>query len=143
MVVRRSSSVDLGVPVAQARPWLAGLDAYPEWMTLVHSAHRVATDAWDVEIRARVGPFARSKRLRMVRTVDDPLHVVFVREETDGKVHAPWTLEIVISPRGDGCSVSVEMTYGGSLWTAGLLDKVLAQHIEAGKAGLVRVTQTP
>ena len=50
---------------------VAELDAYPKWMSLVHSATRVANanePTWDVELRAKVGPFARSKRLRMVRT---------------------------------------------------------------------------
>lgn len=139
--MRRSSSVVLGVPAEQVRPWLAGLDSYPAWMPLVHAARQVGPDVWDVEIRARVGPLARSKRLRMRRAVDQPSRIVFVREETDGRVHAPWTLEVCIDAQGDGCSVSVELVYGGSLWTGGLLDKVLAQQIEAGKAGLVRVTQ--
>ena len=42
--------------------------------------------AWEVELRARVGPFARSKRLRMALTemVTDRL-VVFERAEIDGR----------------------------------------------------------
>jgi hypothetical protein len=40
---------------------------------------------------------------------------------------------------GDGSTtVSIDLEYGGSLWTAGVLDRVLAAQIEAGKAGLGR-----
>jgi hypothetical protein len=35
----------------------------------------------------------------------------------------------------------MEMAYGGTLWTAGILDRVLASQVEAGKAGLARVVQ--
>jgi hypothetical protein len=30
----------------------------------------------------------------------------------------------------------MDLAYGGSLWTAGVLDRVLAANIEAGKSGL-------
>ena len=54
-------------------PFVATLDAYPTWMPLIHDVDAlddadVDTPAWNVELRARVGPFARSKRLRMERT---------------------------------------------------------------------------
>ena len=142
MVVRTSSSVDLDSSAASVRPWVTDLARYPQWMPLVHSAETDGEDAWNVEIRARVGPLARSKRLRMRRASDEGSRVRFERAETDGKVHAPWTLEVHLSERETGCSVTVEMVYGGSLWTGGILDKVLAQQIEAGKAGLARVTRT-
>ena len=49
------------------------LDDYPAWMPLVHRAVPApGAAAWDVELRATVGPFARSKRLRMVRSECEP-----------------------------------------------------------------------
>ena len=53
------------------------LTDYPTWMPLAHRVSRLDPEpdgrpAWEVELRARLGPFARSKRLRMVRTVHDP-----------------------------------------------------------------------
>ena len=53
------------------------LHDYPAWMSLVHRAEPLGADGdgrpmWQVELRARVGPLARSKRLRMVRTLHDP-----------------------------------------------------------------------
>ena len=49
------------------------LSTYPQWNGLVHSAVAEPGDdpVWDVQLRARLGPLARSKRLRMVRTVRD------------------------------------------------------------------------
>ena len=45
--------------------------------------------AWRVELRARVGPFARSKQLRMVRTVYEPERIArFERIEDDERDHA-------------------------------------------------------
>ncbi|MFM7897431.1 MAG: hypothetical protein ACKO97_00490, partial [Actinomycetota bacterium] len=70
---------------------VAELDRYPEWMSLVHSATRIAEmpePTWDVELRAKVGPFARSKRLRMVRSQfveGETTNIVFERRETDGR----------------------------------------------------------
>ena len=47
------------------------LDHYPQWMGLVHGVTRESESTWSVELRARVGPFARSKRLRMVRVAHE------------------------------------------------------------------------
>ena len=51
---------------------IATLDRYPPWMRLVHRVTPMPPDdlgpAWWVELRARIGPFTRSKQLRMVRS---------------------------------------------------------------------------
>jgi len=144
--VRASSTVDLTVPLLAVREWVRDLSRYPRWMPLVHSAvadtGADGADAWTVELRAKVGVFARSKRLRMVRTVDAENRLVFERHERDGRAHSPWTLEVTLVDAGPGCSVTMEMHYGGSLWTAGVLDRVLAHHIDQGKKGLAEVAET-
>lgn len=131
------------------------LDDYPAWMPLVHRA--VATPdaaAWNVELRAEIGPFARSKRLRMVRTRFEPPHRVrFERAEVDGRDHAVWRLEAVVlddaddTPRDDvrdGGEVELVMRlhYGGRLWTGGLLERALEDQIERGRAGLRRLLES-
>ena len=82
--------------------FLDDLERYPSWMGLVHEATPTGpspTDpahapAWVIELQAQVGPFARSKRLRMVRTVHEPhRRVRFERNEIDGRSHAAWTLQ--------------------------------------------------
>ncbi len=135
--------MELSTPLPAAREWVRDLARYPEWMPLVHSAVPEPDEdaAWNIELRAKVGVFARSKRLRMVRTVDGDKHLVFERRERDGRVHSPWTLEVILVDSGVGCSVTMEMHYGGSLWTAGVLDRVLAHHIAEGKKGLAEVTR--
>ena len=69
--------VDLDAPCA-ADVLFANIDdlaEYPGWLEIVERAEVVAADpaddgdaAWLVDLRGRLGPLARSKRLRMVRT---------------------------------------------------------------------------
>ena len=132
------------------------LSAYPRWMDLVHEVHEVpATDdqrTWDVELQAQVGPFARSKRLRMVRTIHEPgRRVVFERAEIDGRRHSSWILSATLNPVSNPVSNSVSnsessdadhtrlvmtLTYGGNLWTGAVLQRVLDDHVERGANAL-------
>lgn len=132
------------------------LETFPLWLDVVHrveksgsnnpddsnhddSDHDDSDNAWDVELRAKIGPFARSKRLRMVRSLDErPKRVVFERQELDGKKHAPWVLTCEIAERDKGCSLYVQLRYGGSLFDGGVVERVLADQIESGK---VKLTQ--
>lgn len=142
--MRTTSSLDLEAPVASVVPLVEDLSAYPQWMPMIHGLERAddaGETAWSVELRAKVGPFARSKRLRMVRTVHDTspdgsVTVVFARREVPARQHSAWTMTVRVSPHGPGCTVAMDLEYGGSLWTAGVLDRVLASNIEAGKKGL-------
>lgn len=140
--MRQSFSVSLPVDTATVHPWVADLARYPAWMPLVHSVETLSDHTWAVELRAKVGVFARSKRLTMRRTDDDGRRIVFSRDEPDGRAHSPWLMTVVAEPTGDGgCVVSVDLEYGGSLWTAGVLDRILAAQVDAGKEGLARVVQ--
>lgn len=99
---------------------LADLGTYPEWLSLVHSAEVVDETTWNVTLRARLGPLARSKRLRMQRTHLDATRVRFERAETDGRDHADWTLEATVSSGDAPTDVVVALHYGGALWSAPL-----------------------
>jgi carbon monoxide dehydrogenase subunit G len=141
------SSVTLVASTPEVFPFVSHLDRYQEWMPLVHRAHHDSDDAWVVELRAKVGPFARSKRLRMQRTEcvepTSPLedgYVVFVRRELDGKSHSPWILTVRIHAKNGGSRVDVDLEYQGSLWSGGILEQVLNNNIDAGREGLRRVT---
>lgn len=142
--MRTESSVDLAAPVASIAPLVSDLARYPEWMPLVHEATPGGEGLWWVELRARVGVFARSKRLRMRRTIADAGRWVFERDEDDGRRHAMWRLEVRVEPLMTGATpeqnrVTMVLEYGGSLWTGGILDRVLASQIDAGKEGLARL----
>ena len=134
-----SSDVAVAVEPALVHPFVADLARYVEWMPMVHEVEAVGDGVWNVELRAKVGVFARSKRLRMKRTVDTTQNIVFERDEIDGKRHSPWTMAIALQPADAGCVVTVDLSYGGTLWTAGILDRVLAAQVEAGKNELARV----
>jgi carbon monoxide dehydrogenase subunit G len=136
-----SSDVIIAVEPALVHPYVADLARYVEWMPMVHDAEPAGDGVWDVELRATVGVFARSKRLRMKRTVNTPQQIVFERDEIDGRRHSPWKMSVVLQAAEAGCVVTVDLSYGGNLWTAGILDRVLAAQVDAGKTGLVRVVQ--
>lgn len=136
-----SSSVDLSVDASVVYPFVSNLEKYAEWMPLIHRVTPSDENVWDVELRAKVGLLARSKRLRMRRTRNSTELIVFERDESDGRSHSPWTLTVRTTTTDKGCTVTMEMAYGGTLWTAGILDRVLASQVEAGKAGLVRIAE--
>jgi carbon monoxide dehydrogenase subunit G len=141
------STVELAAATTVVFPFVADLDRYPDWMPLVYVAQPVGDSAWMVELRAKVGPFARSKRLRMERTLcvqpesaSSDAKVIFERKEVDGKKHSPWILTVNVRAQGSGSQVDVELEYKGSLWTGGVLEQVLHNNINAGREGLRRVT---
>ena len=125
------------------------LGRYPEWMDLVYGVTETGPSptgerVWDVELRAQVGPLARSKRLRMVRTVHEPSRrVVFERREVDGRRHSPWILESTLDVvTTDSVELTMVLTYGGNLWTGAVLERVLDDHVERGAAALAERLET-
>ena len=91
-----TASLEAPCPAAVLFELVDDLSTYPQWNGLVHSAVAEPGDepAWDVELRARLGPLTRSKRLRMVRTLRDAeaFAVTFERDQADGRNHSPWVL---------------------------------------------------
>lgn len=125
------------------------LGRYPAWVDLVHRADAeqsvdAASPEWQVELRARLGPLARSKRLRMRRTVHDADRhvVVFERHEVDGRRHSPWVLRAEVSEHADGCSLQMHLHYGGGLWTGGVLERTLADQITNGRERLLALVRS-
>lgn len=124
--MRRTISAQLDASAATVFGILDDLGTYPQWLDIVtrseltESAAGEAGPAWYVTLRAKVGPLARSKRLRMVRVLSDPAtHARFERAELDSRSHSPWLLDVHIV--GDGpCDVTVELSYEGRLWIAPL-----------------------
>ncbi len=102
---------------------------------------------WSVELRASVGPFARSKRLRMQRTRHDVDRcVVFERSEDDGREHSPWILRVELTRTDHGGTEPIEdpettltmtMTYGGALWAGPVLERVLDDQVRRGSEALL------
>ncbi len=119
---------------------MADLATYQQWMDLIERCEPAvavegdAGPAWWVTLRAKVGPFARSKRLRMVRTQAQPnVSIRFERRETDGRKHSDWVMTAEIEPLTkpeSGSHVSVELSYTGGLWS-GPLDAVLGSQVDS------------
>ncbi len=117
---------------------LSDLSSYPEWNDLVADAEptsAIADDpgpAWSTTLRARVGPFARAKRLRFVRELeisDGSTSICFRRREVDGRDHAAWVMRSDVSTGQAGqTDVVLELSYDGELWSSAL-DPVLSAAI--------------
>lgn len=122
---------------------LRDLDRYPEWLSILPrtEAERGAEPAaWSVELRATIGPLARSKRLRMVRVVDEPGHVRFERAETDGRRHSPWVLDAVVTPTSDGAHLVMSLHYGGA-FGGGIVERLLRDEIDSSRARLKELVE--
>jgi hypothetical protein len=141
---------------------VSDLSDYPEWFGLVHQAaldplhlelavrddgevpmRRLSAasrlpdrPAWLVDLRGRLGPMARSKRLRMVRTLNEPpRRVRFDRVETDGRRHAEWVLDATVTPEGNGARLAVHLHYSGTFGGV-LLRRMLEEEIERARPRL-------
>jgi hypothetical protein len=124
-------------------PWVDDLSRYPEWLDIVPRAVAVdahaddAGPAWSVDLRGRLGPFARAKRLRMVRAASEPsTHARFERAEHDARVHSSWVLDARIDPLASGCRLTMRLHYGGRMWVPAL-DRLLADEINRSRPRLL------
>ena len=102
-----TAELDADCPPEVLFEWVEDLGRYPSWLDIVPRAEPVRRTgeqpAWSVDLRGRLGPLARSKRLRMVRTVHQPPSTaVFERLELDGRSHAPWVLRAEVAALGPG-----------------------------------------
>ena len=138
------ASVEVPVSVEKLFDYVADLANYPSWLEFVHKVE-TASDAsdieatWLVELRARLGLFARSKRLRMSRTIcEAPRLVVFERREQDSRRHAEWVLRATISATATGAIIETNLHYSGSLFTGGLLERALTEQITTGRERLIQ-----
>jgi hypothetical protein len=110
------------------------LARYPGWLSLVRSVADAEPhpedlgQAWVVELRARLGPLARSKRLRMVRVERTPQRVRFERHERDGRAHSAWVLDAVVDPDPGGSRLTMQLSYSGT-FGGGVVEVLLAEEI--------------
>jgi hypothetical protein len=98
------------------------------------------TDAtWLVELRAKLGVLARSKRLRMTRTLcEHPKLVVFERREQDSRRHSEWILRATVSQTATGAKLETNLHYSGNLFTGGMLERALSDQIATGREKLIQ-----
>jgi len=137
-------TADLAAPCSpdELMAWVDDLARYPQWLAIVTTASPVAAvegdagPAWLVDLRGRLGPLARSKRLRMVRTQRTTDRAVFERREADGKNHSPWVLDATVTATDEGSRLVMHLHYGGSLWGP-VLERMLGDEIEESRPRLL------
>lgn len=132
--------------------WVEDLGRYPRWLDIVPRAEAVdpvPTDpgpAWRVDLRGRLGPFARAKRLRMVRTVHRAPdgsaggQARFERAEHDGREHSPWVLDALVGATDEGSRLQMSLHYGGRLWMP-VLERLLTDEIERSRPRLLALVR--
>ncbi|MEO6987613.1 MAG: SRPBCC family protein [Aquihabitans sp.] len=131
---------------AELYHWVEDLELYPQWLEIVTRAVRLDDDVWEIDLRGRLGPLARSKRLQMVRTVHDGATARFERVESDGRDHSPWVLEVVVAPNNEvdgdagehseGTHLRMHLHYGGGLFGP-VLERLLRDEIERSRERLL------
>jgi hypothetical protein len=140
-------TADLDAPCPPERLFanVDDLGAYPGWLEIVERVEAAPAHdgddgdaAWLVDLRGRLGPLARSKRLRMVRTAcESPTLVRFERREHDGRQHADWVLEARVEPTGPTASrLEMRLHYGGT-FGGSVLERLLGDAIERSRPALL------
>ena len=136
--VRQVIEVDLDGSPEQIFATLADLANYQNWLGFIDTVDTDGGDTfWIVTLRAQVGPFARLKKLRMVRVEElVPELIRFSRREIDSKDHSDWDLYVTINEKeGVGCSVQMVVSYSGRFWSVPL-QAVFTSHVETAKVRL-------
>ena len=136
--VRQVIEVDLNGSSEQIFSALSDLANYKNWLGFIDTVDIDTGDTcWIVTLRAQVGPFARLKKLRMVRVEElVPELIRFSRREIDSKDHSDWDLYVTINEKeGVGCSVQMVVSYSGRFWSVPL-QAVFTSHVETAKVRL-------
>ena len=138
-----TATLDAPCSPATLFAWIDDLGHFPSWLDIVARAEPVEADpgdpgpAWEVDLRGRLGPLARSKRLRMVRVVHaDARSARFERRELDGRRHSPWVLEAVVEPAADASRLTMSLHYGGGL-LGPVVERLLGDEIERSRPRLL------
>lgn len=143
-----TAEMDAEAPPEAVFAWIDDLGRYPEWLGLVSRAEPVEAHpddegpAWSIDLRARIGPLARAKRLRMVRTEHDAPHrATFERREHDGRSHSPWILRASVAPvDAGGSQLTMHLHYGGTMFTA-VADRLLRDEIDRSRPRLAALVE--
>jgi hypothetical protein len=142
-----TATLDAPCSPADLFRWVEDLGCYPRWLDIVPRAEQAEPHpddrgpAWSVDLRGRLGPFARAKRLRMVRTGHEaPDRVRFERAEHDDRQHSPWVLDATVGPMPNGSRLTMDLHYGGRLWVSPL-DRLLTDAIERSRPRLLALVE--
>ncbi len=138
--MRQSVELVVKASTEEAFAALRDLETYRDWLGFIHSVDELVAaneTSWNVVLRSELGPFARMKKLRMVRTSELPYSsVTFSRVEIDGKEHSNWTLDVsCLSLTETTTQLSLTVVYSGGFWSRPL-ESVFNSHVEDAKVKL-------
>jgi len=147
-VVKQTFSVETSASPDRLFEVLSDLTTYADWLDVVSDVSPVPgqsePSAWLVTLRAKIGPLARSKRLRMIQSESnaETRTVLFERQETDDRTHSRWALAAAVteanSPEANVASAAtLDLHYDGSMWS-GPLGGVLDGAADRATVGLQR-----
>lgn len=141
VVMHRTITANVTAEPQRVLDIVSDLSTYPEWLELVSTVDTTGSEsdedgpAWFVTLRAKVGPFSRSKRLRMVRTATTNTGAHFDRREVDRRDHSAWTMTSDVEEGPDGTLLTIGLAYDGKLFT-GPLEAILDAATEDAGAKL-------
>ncbi|MGY6500514.1 MAG: SRPBCC family protein [Acidimicrobiales bacterium] len=142
-----TADLEATCPPEELFGWVDDLTRYTRWLGLVHRVEPNGSSAdpepsWTVDLRASVGPFARTKRLRMVRTAHEtPRRVRFERREVDGREHGAWELLAEVDDTPFGSRLTMTLRYDGRFWGPAL-GAILSEEIERSRVRLAGLVET-
>ena len=125
-----SLGAKIDAPPAAVLAEIEDLPGYPDWHGMVKKVEPDG-DGWFVDLGAKVGPFTKSKKVRLVRAPveagDDPGLVRFVRVETDREDYGRWEMQGTVDPAvGEGpCMLRFRLLYDGTSPLASMLEPFL------------------
>lgn len=145
-----SADMEAAAPPETLFAHVDDLGLYPDWLGLVSRAEVAEADdgdpgpAWSIDLRARLGPLARAKRLRMVRSAHAPPEgVTFERRELDGRDHSPWVLKAEVEPiDGERSRLVMHLHYGGSRFES-VVERLLRDEIDRSRPRLAALVEAP
>lgn len=143
-----TAGLEAGCPPARLFAWVEDLARYPAWLDIVRQARPDDAapgdpgPAWEVDLRGRLGPLARSKRLRMVRTEHaSGSRARFERRELDGRSHSSWILDVSVDGSETASRLTMYLHYGGALFGP-VLHRLLSDEIERSRPRLAALAET-
>ncbi len=143
-----TETLEVASPPEALFAWVETLDRYPDWLDIVTRAEPADADegdpgpAWVIDLKGRLGPLSRAKRLRMVRTAHEvPSRAVFERRELDGRAHSPWVLDATVEASAAGARLTMRLHYGGGLWGP-VLERMLRDEVEHSRPRLAAAVES-
>lgn len=147
-------TTEIGASRARVFDVIANVDTYADWLEVVQRVEPATGStssvdgaaegpAWFVTLRAKLGPLARSKRLRVAPDIAaEPSRFRLVRTELDGRNHSPWIFDSSLDEAAtDTTKLTMTLTYGGSLWSPALTG-VLERQLTSAAAKLETLATT-